>query len=158
MKLWKTITLECLKTYLFAPQLNALIDYASIPGGPDIIPMIIEDTISRIRAEVHGKVKNALDDDHLTLPPEVRSAAMHLILEAIQSRVPGISLSDEQKENAKQARELLRRISKGEVPVTYPSPFEEDTSAYDGFFPKHPPVDVLSKRALVFSRNHFRGL
>ena len=154
MKIWKTITFDDLKTYLFEPQLQALMQYMTTPGEPHHLNTIIEDTLSRVRAEVHGIIKNPLDDDHRTIPPEVRMAAAYLVIEAIQARVPGFSLTPEQKENAKNARELLRRISKGEVPVLPPT--NRANALYEdlAFFEKYPPVSYLKNNRLKVRREN----
>ncbi len=156
---WKKITIKDLHHYLIGPQLEALIDYASIPGGPDIVPNLIEDTISRVRAEVHGKVKNTLDDHPFTIPPEVRAETIYLILEALQTRVPGLFLTTEQKERAHNAREFLKRISKGEVAISKPMASDnENTYSDDWFFGKYPPIDLFSKRVSSFCRESLRRL
>lgn len=157
---WQPITLEDLKIYLVQSQLDQLMHYACMPGGPDFLPMIIENMISRVRAEIHGKVKNDLDDEPYTVPIEAKACTIHLIIGALQSRVPGLNLSEDQKDDIRFSREFIKRIGRGEVKISKPNCYfssaRGDPDSW--FFAKNPPVNIFSKRAHRFSREHLKGL
>ena len=118
MEDWITLTAEDLPTYLLAAQVRLL---RTVEGSKmDPIPALLQDVIGRIRADISASGKWPLSANASTIPAELRGAACALILEALQGRIPALRLTDDQKRSADQARELLRRIAKGEQPVSRP--------------------------------------
>lgn len=133
---WKTLTMEDLRTCLYPPQLAILFESDEPVVVQNLVEAVIQDCISRVRAEIHGTIRNPLDDDPATVPPEVRGATIILILQALQCRIPGMILTDDQRDRVKDARYLLQRIGRGDLPITMPiltPPFwqrkEEDGTA-----------------------------
>lgn len=120
MEAWKTLTLEDLRTCLYPPQLAILFESDEPMVVKNLVESVIQDCISRVRAEIHGTIQNLLDDDPYTIPPEVRGATLILILQALQCRIPGMVLTDDQRDRVKDARYLLQRIGRGDLPITMP--------------------------------------
>lgn len=85
------ITIEDIGVYLSPMQLTALRQH----GDP--LPTIIADITAWVRSEIQS-------DD---IP---RTATCHLIIEALQSRIPTLKLSDDQVRNANNARLHLKKV------------------------------------------------
>jgi hypothetical protein len=117
---WKRLTLEDIRTCLYPPQLEALLSAEGPVAGDAMVEAIIEDCLSRVRAEIHGSVRNPLDDNPFTIPPEVRSAAIMMVIQALHCRVPAIVLTQDQKDRIRDAYYLIQRIGRGDLPVTVP--------------------------------------
>lgn len=117
---WISLQATDLSPYLIEPQLTALKKLSEGKWGMAVLPSIFEDVVRCIRAYISGNGKNLLSRDEILIPTELRPVACHLAIEALQSRLPGLSLSAEQLRNAENARQQLLRISKGEIPVSRP--------------------------------------
>jgi len=116
MKVWKIIKPEDIKNYLSDLQVQAL------RKNSDPLNAIATDITALTRSEVASYESNVLPQNPALIPPELMSSACHLIIEALQSRIPTLQLSKDQVRNAENARKQLRRVAKGEVKITPPSP------------------------------------
>lgn len=117
MSKWITITVEDLYDYLAAEQVAALQSEALGSGQSDPLPTLIADVTEYIRAEIRGNSGNDVDSAEGAIPPELRSAAIALIVEAAQARLPALELSDDQVRLANAARALLKRVASGDVAI-----------------------------------------
>jgi len=115
---WSTITTEDVYDYLAAEQVAALESEALGDDQDDPLPAIIQDVAQRIRAEVRANASNVVDSTEYSIPPELRGAAMALIVETAQSRLPVLEMTDDQIRLANAARALLKRVATGEIPIT----------------------------------------
>ncbi|MDR1414147.1 MAG: hypothetical protein LBI56_04430 [Puniceicoccales bacterium] len=120
MAKWITIQTSDLYDYLGATQLNALKTFELANGQKDPIDDIIVDATARIRAEISGNRNNLLSADRTKIPQDLKSFACYLILESAQTRLPSLKLSADQIRLANDAKEYLKRIARGEVPVSIP--------------------------------------
>lgn len=120
MASWIEITVEDLYDYLVAPQIDTLRKRALAPGQDDPLEDIIGDVTARVRAEISGNQRNMLSANKREIPQNLKSTACYLILECAQTRFPALKLANDQIRLADDAREYLRRIAKGEVPVELP--------------------------------------
>lgn len=111
MNIWITLTPEDITHYLASPQLQALRQFS------DPLLEIIADIIAKVRSEISAFPANALSHDRNCIPKALRSDACHLIIEALQSRIPTLKLTPDQIRNANNARTYLKRIAKGEIPL-----------------------------------------
>ncbi len=120
MATWITLQISDLNDYLAANQVQALqtIALANDQGNP--INEIIDDITARIRAEISGNHNNILSTNKTEIPHELKSCACYLILEAAQTRLTGLQLSNDQVRMANESREYLKRIAQGEIPVSLP--------------------------------------
>ncbi len=97
MKHWIKIKPEDVKVYLHPAQVEALRRF----GDP--LPAIIKDITAVIRAKSGRSVA-----DVEMIPAEYKSAACHLVIEALQSRIPMMRLTADQVRNANNARLFLK--------------------------------------------------
>ncbi|MDR2677766.1 MAG: hypothetical protein LBB26_04395 [Puniceicoccales bacterium] len=115
-----------LETYLMARQIRLLRVAVLGAEEKDPLPQLIADVIRRVRQAIGSNVKNRLSDDPRLIPVELQPTACALALEALQSRIPPLRLSQEQQKAADVAREQLRAIAQGEIRVSRPRyPAEE---------------------------------
>lgn len=112
MTIWTTITKKCIGHYLSPIQLSALQQH----GDP--LDEIISDIIAWIRSEVQTNPHNNISDNPNLIPLELKTATCHLVIEALQSRIPSLKLSDDQIRNALNARRLLKRVASSEMAIT----------------------------------------
>lgn len=138
---WSPLTPADVLACLAAPQLAALRQGVLAPGQTDPLPALIADVTARVRAEIRGGRRNRVERDSCLLPPELKLAAAHLALESLQTRLPGLALSADQIRLAADARALLARVARGEVPITVPAQPESELEAYSQFG-----VEVLGHR------------
>jgi hypothetical protein len=146
---WTPLTSADVLACLAAPQVAALRQGVLAPGQTDPLPTLIADVTARVRAEIRGGRRNRVERDCTLLPPELKLAAAHLALESLQTRLPGLALSADQIRLAADARALLARVARGEVPVTVPAKPESEVEANAQFG-----VEVLGhRRERVTGRN-----
>lgn len=142
MEPWTPITPKDIYTYLSPIQVEAL------RQNGDPLPQIIKDTIARVRLEVNCSTKTFLAHDPTLIPVGVKTATCHLIIEALQTRIPSLKLSDDQIRNSDNARMLLRRFTLDELTA--------DSIIH------HTPlvinIDVALKRKRQASLNSLNGL
>jgi hypothetical protein len=121
MPAWITIQLADLNDYLAAAQVNAL-NTAALPAGQTgRFNRLMPDMVNRIRASIESCPRNHLSATPLTVPPELKWAACYLIIDAMQSAVPAIPLTDAQRVQIACANDQLNRIASGEQVVSIPN-------------------------------------
>ncbi|MDR1433087.1 MAG: hypothetical protein LBI61_01965 [Puniceicoccales bacterium] len=152
MATWITIQTSDLYDYLCATQLNALKSTALAPGQTNPVDEIIDAVTARIRAEISGSGKNLLSANGAQIPKDLKSYACYLILESVQTRLPSLKLTADQIRLANDAKEYLKRIAKGEVPVSAP-----DNATIGGDFTVSASCDVVHSRAYCVSEKSLRG-
>ncbi|MDR2807189.1 MAG: hypothetical protein LBB11_03470 [Puniceicoccales bacterium] len=117
---WINIEISDLYAYLVAVQVDALRKCALGKEQSDPVLKVIQDITLKIRAQIASNRRNTLSQRPYALPPELKSEACILILEAAQMRLPGLKLTTDQIRLADQARLQLEKIVRGEVAVTFP--------------------------------------
>ncbi|MDR2776492.1 MAG: hypothetical protein LBB17_00380 [Puniceicoccales bacterium] len=120
MATWITIQISDLNDYLCSTQLNALKTLEMANDQTNPIDEIIGDITARIRAEISGNRHNLLSADRTKIPHDLKSFACCLILESAQTRLPGLKMTADQIRLATDAKDYLKRIAQGEVPVSVP--------------------------------------
>lgn len=120
MASWTTITVNDLYDYLVSLQVDIIRRQSLAEDQDDTLTDIISDITARIRAEISGNANNVLSADRSMIPNDLKSYGCYLILEAAQTRIPGLKLTADQIRLAEAARGYLRRIALGEVPVAFP--------------------------------------
>ena len=120
MPSWTCLTSADVYAGLVAAQIDTLRTRALAPGQPDPLPTLLADVTARVRAEIRTGRRNRLDQDPALLPPELKLAASHLVLEALQARLPNLVLTADQIRLADNARQLLARVASGELAVAKP--------------------------------------
>jgi hypothetical protein len=153
MSNWTTIALTDLNDYLVAAQVNALNTAALAPGQSDRFTRIMTDAVNRVRAKIEGCPRNRVSATPLTVPPELKWAACCLIIEAMQSAIPGLKLTDDQRAQIARAHEQLTRVADcKEVVATPPDPLEPPDVQRGGA------TKLVSSSERLVSRNRTRGL
>jgi hypothetical protein len=152
MASWIEIKVEDLYDYLVAPQIDALRRRMLVPGQGDPLEDIIGDVTARVRAEISGNQRNLLSANRLEIPQNLKSSACYLILECAQTRLPALKLTGDQIRLANDAREYLKRIAQGEVPVELP----DHAECRNAFNPNRG-VAVVSSRRRIATGNSLGG-
>jgi hypothetical protein len=152
MASWIEITVDDLCDYLVASQVDVLRRRMLAPGQSDPLADIICDIAARIRAEISGNRRNVLSANKLEVPQNLKSAACYLILECAQTRIPALKLTVDQIRLADDAREYLKRIAQGEVPVELP-----DQAECPSIFNPNKGVSVVSSRKRAATGNSLGG-
>ena len=120
MPSWITLSLADLNNYLVGAQVTALNSSALAAGQSDRFTSIMTDMVNRIRVKVEGCPRNYISATPLTIPPELKWCACYLIIEAMQAAVPGLKLTDDQRNQIAKANEQLTRIADCKEVVSVP--------------------------------------
>jgi hypothetical protein len=152
MASWIEIKIEDLYDYLVAPQIDVLRRHMSVLGQEDPLEDIIRDITARVRAEISGNQRNLLSSNKFEIPQNLKSSACYLILECAQTRLPALKLTNDQIRLADDAREYLKRIAQGEIPVELP-----DRAECPSVFNPSKGVAVASSRKRVATGGSLGG-
>src|SRR4051812_31509551 len=117
---WILIAVTDLNDYLVAAQVNALRTAALAGGQADPFTNVMHDMASRIRLKIESCRTNQVSATAYTVPPECKWIACYLIIEAMQTRLPGLKLTEEQKGQVDRAYKELNLIAKCDSVVTLP--------------------------------------
>ena len=153
MSTWSALTLADVQPALAAAQLTVLRQRSLGEGQSDPLPALLADITARVRAEIRAGRKNQLERDASLLPPELKLAAIHLALEALQTRLPTLGLSADQVRLANDARQLLGRVARGEMALSSPMEPETAHEAQRGYG-----IEVLRHRGNPVANNRLAGL
>ena len=121
MSAWLTISLADLNDYLVGAQVAALNSTALAAGQSARFTNIMTDMVNRIRVKIEGCPRNHVSATPLTVPPELKWAACYLIIEALQAGIPGLRLTDDQRNQIARANDQLTRVADGQEVVSIPS-------------------------------------
>jgi hypothetical protein len=117
------------------------------------IDEIIDDMTARVRAEISGNRNNLLNAERTKIPQDLKSFACYLILESAQTRLPDLKLTADQVRLADDARDSLKRIAQGEVPVSVP-----DNALVASDFSANVGCQVVHRRLRHISEKSFGSL
>ncbi len=120
MATWITLSAEDLNDYQVAKIVTAARTKALASGQADPFDIVMPDIVARVRAEIRGCAKNKVSATPLTVPPDLRSQTILLIVEAMQARLPGVALDDDIKTLIADARKYLQRVADCKVPIAQP--------------------------------------
>ena len=121
MPAWISLSLSDLNSYLVGAQVNALNTAALAAGQSDRFTGIMTDMVNRIRVKIEGCPRNHISATPLTIPPELKWVACYLIIEAMQTAVPGLKLTDDQRNQIAKADDQLTRIADCKEVVSIPN-------------------------------------
>ena len=147
---WIILKAEDLHAYLLPEQLTSLTKRVN----DSVLEQIFEDVAMRVRAEVHAYEENFLDDDPLAIPPVMRKSACYLAIEALQGRIPSVTLNNDQKFRIKEAYSFLKRVAKGEVKIPMPKNFVHDHVGYAS----HARMQAIERKSKRVNKNNLKGL
>jgi hypothetical protein len=117
---WLTISLTELNDYLVGAQVAALNSSALASGQSARFTNIMTDMVNRIRVKIESCPRNHISATPLTVPPELKWVACYLIVEALQAAVPGLQLTDDQRNQIAKANAQLDRIADCKDAVSVP--------------------------------------
>jgi len=120
MPAWIIIATTDLNDYLVGAQASAIRLAAVATGQTDRFLRVMPDVAARIRSEIQACPRNALSLTANSIPAELKTIACNLIIEAMQSGIPGLELTEDQRNLIRDGRDYLKRISKCEIAVTQP--------------------------------------
>lgn len=152
MATWITLQISDLNDYLAANQVQALQTIALANDQDNPLNEIIDDITARIRAEISGNHNNILSMNKTEIPHDLKSCACYLVLEAAQTRLTGLQLSNDQIRMANESREYLKRIAQGEIPISLP-----DGALSSSEFSKYSGCEVIHHRAPSATSHSLRG-
>lgn len=112
MAAWLVITTAHLDDYMIAAQAGALRTAALGAGQTDPFGRVMPDIAAYLRQRIRSG-GFSVSATASALPPEMKWAACYLILEALQTRIPGLSLTPDQKTKCEDAKRWIDRISSG---------------------------------------------
>ncbi len=120
MPSWITLQLSDLNDYLVGAQVAALNSTALAAGQTDRFTKTMTDMVNRIRVKIEGCPRNHISATPLTIPPELKWVACYLVIEAMQAGVPGLKLTEDQRNQINRANEQLTRIADCKEVVSLP--------------------------------------
>lgn len=150
---WTTITVDDLDDCIVAAQMAAvreaaLGDSQDDPFG-DIMPVIT----ARVRAELQRNPINNVSSIANSVPPSLKNQTCWMIIAAMQPRIPGLRLTDDQLALIKDARDYVKRVGMvGGIPIEQPDDVAEDTMQKTGG------VELAENSTLRLSGNKQEGL
>lgn len=112
MAVWNVITTAHLDDYMAAAQASALRTAALGAGQTDPFGRVMPDIAAFIRQRIRSGGYSVSATAN-AIPPEMKWAGCYLILEALQTRIPGLSLTPEQKTKCEDAKRWIERIAAG---------------------------------------------
>lgn len=151
MSAWITIAVSDLNDYMVAAQVSALRTAALGSGQTDPFSRVMADIVERIRFKIQSCGANQLSATPQTIPPELKWAACYLILEAMQTRIPALKLTEDQKTQVDRAVTQLDRIADCKDKVTQPD--DPVTVAQTG---SNSPA--IGSKCLKFQRSQQEGI
>lgn len=137
---WVVPTVDDMKEFLNAPQLEALQTAALGEEQPDPVAAALAAVVEWVRAEVRAHKDNRVSLTAGSIPAMLWASSAALAIEQAQTRLPAFRLTADQVRLAREARQLLRRVANGHIPV----PLPDD--------PESPPAPASSRAAEVVSR------
>lgn len=117
---WIAITADNLNEYQAGKLVAAARTKALAAGQADPFLAVMPDVINRMRADIRGCKINQVSATPLTVPAGLRGEAVLLTIEAMQSRLPGITIEEDLRTLIDDAKARMKRISKCEIPIETP--------------------------------------
>jgi hypothetical protein len=121
MPAWVTIAVSDLRDYLVDAQLNALRTAALGSGQADPFTKTMQDRCNYVRNRIAKRI--SLSATAYAVPPELKTTACVLIIEAMQTRLP-LPLSDDQKRMIDRAYKDLDIAGTEDLPISTPDDAE----------------------------------
>jgi hypothetical protein len=106
---WIVITAAHLNDYSAGAKVNALRTAALAGGQADPFTNVSADVIARVRAQIGSNKTNQLSATANSVPPDLKTHTCWLIIQAMQGRLPGLKLTDDEKEMVKKAEDYLAK-------------------------------------------------
>lgn len=149
---WIVIVVADLNDYLVGAQVEALRTAALAAGQADPFTKVMPDIAARMRLKIESCARNRLSATANAIPPETKWIAAYLILEAMQVRLPGLRLTEDQRNQIAEAKKQLDRIADCKDVVSEPLDPEESGAQQAGG------ITVVSSTTRTATREKMDGL
>ena len=117
---WKTIAVTDLDGYLMSIQLDAIRTGGMRAGQADPFSIVMPNVVNTIRTTIAKRGK-PISATALTVPDEARSHTIWLIIDALQTRIPGLMVTNDQKRHVEDAKEFLAALGESDTAVSTPT-------------------------------------
>ena len=118
MSAWIVITAAHLNDYAVAALVSALRTAALAKGQVDPFTTVMHDRANYVRDRISNRTQ--ISATPYAVPPELKTQTCWLIIEALQGRLPGINLTDIQKDMVKDAKSDLDRAGTDRLRISMP--------------------------------------
>jgi phage gp36-like protein len=119
--IWVPINEVDMQRTCMNPLLNALRTAALGPGQPDPLIGSIADAVAEVRDAVESCDRNRASSDTTTVPPGLRATACWIALAYLAKRLSAIKLTEDQRKEISDARDLLKAVASCDRAVAKPS-------------------------------------
>ena len=117
---WAVIAVSDLQAYLIDVQYRAIATGGLATGQADPFSVVMVDVTNTIRNIIAKKGKPVSLTAN-SVPQEARTHTVWLILQALQSRIPGLLLVGEQRRNVEKAEAFLKELAEPGFAVSVPT-------------------------------------
>ena len=125
MSAWIVVIADDLNDYLVAAQMSALRTAALGSSQNDPFANVMHDRCNYIRNRISKRIQ--ISSTAYAVPPELKTCACLLVIEAMQARIPSLKLTEDQKTLIKRAYADLDIAVKDELPISTPDDPMEPT-------------------------------
>jgi hypothetical protein len=140
---WGVIATTDLQAYLIDVQYQAIASGGTAIGQAAPFGVVMPDVVNTIRNIIAKKGK-PISVTANQVPPEARTHAIWLIIDALQTRIPGLIVTAEQKRHVDDAHAFILELGQPSFAVSLPSD------------PVYPDVDIGSGISVVSSSTSLR--
>ena len=152
MATWIAITASDLDDYSVGAKVAALRTAALSSGQTDPFDRVMPDLVATVRAMIASASGNVLSDTENSIPPEIKGHVCWLVIEALQTRLPGLRLTEDERRMIDRAWQYLRDVARGDIKVSTPddaaTPEMQDGAA----------ISVVSSPDRLFTRTTLSSL
>jgi hypothetical protein len=152
-KLWVVFAEADMNDFVVGKQCDALVTAALAAGQANPFPSAMQDIALEIRVKIEANPTNRVSLTPYSIPPELHNDAGWIILERLQTRLPGLALTEEQKEQIKRSWEHLNRIADGRDVVSIPTDPMEPAEVQLGA-----PLQVTTSSVRTVTQSTMRGI
>ncbi len=149
---WITVVVGDLSHYLAASAMTALRESALGGGQSDPFTEHMPSVIATVRAYIQGCERNVLSETANSIPRSLKQVTCLMIIEAMQGRLPGVSLTESQQKMLERGVKMLEAIAACDIPVANPEDPEESTAQIG------PDPYLISSTEQITSREQMSGL
>lgn len=152
MAAWITIAATDLNDYSVGAKITALRTNALAAGQTDPFTRVMPDVAATARTYLSANGKNSLDATANSVPPEAKTHLCWIVIEAMQARLMGLSLKDEERRMIDRAWQYFRDVADGKIAISEPdNPIEAEVQAAAS-------ISVVSTNTRKFTRTSMDGL
>ena len=150
---WVTLVVGDLNHYMVAAQVSAVNTAALAAGQADRFTRVMTDVVNRIRNKIETCPGNRVSATALSIPPSLRAGACLLIIQGMQTAIPSLKLTEDQKAEIDRYQKDLDLIAECKLTVEEPvDPLDPPNAQVGGN------VEVASSTTRQATRTTLAGL